>query len=133
MNPNAPSHQDAHEAHHGHSHGHEAAHGTFASYTTGFILAAILTAIPFWLVMAKVFENPTLTAGLILFFAAIQILVHMVCFLHMNSKSEGGWTIMALIFTLVLVAIALSGSLWVMHNLSANMMPVSAETMRNMP
>ena len=30
---------------------------------------------------------------------------------------------MALIFTLVLVAIALSGSLWVMYHLNVNMMP----------
>jgi cytochrome o ubiquinol oxidase operon protein cyoD len=133
MSPDTLTHEDAHEAHHGHSHGHGAAHGTLTSYVTGFILSAILTAIPFWLVMGKVFENPAVTAGLVLFLGAIQILVHMVCFLHMNSKSEGGWTIMALIFTLVLVAIALSGSLWVMHNLNVNMMPMSVDAARNMP
>ena len=31
--------------------------------------------------------------------AAVQIVVHMVYFLHMNTKSEGGWSMMALIFT----------------------------------
>jgi cytochrome o ubiquinol oxidase operon protein cyoD len=40
---------------------------------------------------------------------------------------------MALIFTLVLVFIALSGSLWVMYHLNQNMMPVSTQQMRNMP
>ena len=25
-------------------------------------------------------------------FAAVQIVVHMIYFLHMNTKSEGGWT-----------------------------------------
>jgi cytochrome o ubiquinol oxidase operon protein cyoD len=40
---------------------------------------------------------------------------------------------MALIFTMVLVVIALSGSLWVMHHLNTNMMPMSPEMMKNMP
>jgi cytochrome o ubiquinol oxidase operon protein cyoD len=133
MSSHAPLHEDAHEAHHGHSHGHEAGHGTLKSYMTGFALSIILTAIPFWLVMAGVFESPVVTAGLVMALAAVQIVVHMIYFLHMNTKSEGGWTMMALIFTMVLVVIALSGSLWVMHHLNTNMMPMSPEMMKNMP
>jgi cytochrome o ubiquinol oxidase operon protein cyoD len=38
-----------------------------------------------------------------------------------------------LIFTLVLVTIMLTGSFWVMDHLNANMMPMSASDMRNMP
>jgi cytochrome o ubiquinol oxidase operon protein cyoD len=34
---------------------------------------------------------------------------------------------LALIFTLVLVVILLAGSLWVMHNLNANMMPMPTD------
>lgn len=123
-----------HSDDHGHGHSsHAADHGTFQSYMTGFILSVVLTAIPFWLVMAKVFDSPAVTAGLIMLMGAIQIVVHMVYFLHLNTKSEGGWNMMALIFTMVLVVIALSGSLWVMHNLNTNMMPMSPEMMRNMP
>ncbi len=133
MTSHAPATEDAHEAHHGHSHGHEAAHGTFKSYMIGFVLSIILTAIPFWLVMAGVFESPAVTAAWIMGLAAVQIVVHMIFFLHMNPRSEGGWSMMALIFTLLLVAIALAGSLWVMHHLNANMMPMSPEMMKNMP
>lgn len=133
MSSHAPAHEDAHEAHHGHSHGHEAAHGTFKSYMIGFVLSVILTAIPFWLVMAGVFENKAVTAALIMIFGVIQIVVHMIFFLHMNSRSEGGWTLLALIFTILLVVIALSGSLWVMHHLNTNMMPMNPEMMKNMP
>ncbi|KQV99751.1 cytochrome o ubiquinol oxidase subunit IV [Rhizobacter sp. Root1221] len=115
--------------HHHDDGGHD--HGTFKSYMTGFVLAVILTAIPFWLVMGKVFDKSSVTAMVILGFAAVQIVVHMVYFLHMNAKSEGGWTMLALIFTLVLVVITLSGSLWVMYHLNHNMMPV--HDMRNMP
>jgi cytochrome o ubiquinol oxidase operon protein cyoD len=42
----------------------------------------------------------------------------------MNTKSENGWSMMALIFTIVMVVIALSGSLWVMNHLNSNMMPI---------
>ncbi len=63
----------------------------------------------------------------------MQIVVHMIYFLHMNATSEGGWNLLALIFTLVLVVITLSGSLWIMYHLNENMMPMSTQQMRNMP
>jgi len=125
---------DAHHDHHD-DHGHDdgASHSTLKGYLTGFVLAVVLTAIPFWLVMGKVFDKPTTTAIVILALAAVQIVVHMVYFLHMNARSEGGWTMLALIFTLVLVVITLSGSLWVMYHLNHNMMPASMHDMRKMP
>lgn len=113
-----------------HDHSHDYGHldqghapSTFKGYMTGFVLSVILTAIPFWLVMDNVFASASTTAFVILGFAAVQIVVHMVYFLHMNTKSEGGWTMLALIFTIMLVVITLSGSLWVMHHLNNNMMP----------
>lgn len=118
-------------------HGHDAIpggmHFSLRGYATGFLLSVVLTAIPFWLVMRGVLPDPTVTAVAILAFAAVQIVVHMVFFLHMSPKSEGGWNMLALIFTLVLVVITLAGSLWVMHHLNANMMPMPAHEMRNMP
>ncbi|MFZ6732947.1 cytochrome o ubiquinol oxidase subunit IV [Undibacterium sp. Ji42W] len=111
---------DGHDDHQGHTH---ANHGSLKEYATGFILAVILTAIPFWLVMGKVMNKSSTTGMVLLVFAAIQIVVHMVYFLHMNSKSEGGWTMLALLFTGMLVFIMMSGSLWVMYHLNHNMMP----------
>lgn len=131
------SHMDnlADRGHHGHDHHDDdgASHGTVKSYVTGFILAAILTAIPFWLVMDRVFESSRTTALIILAFAMVQIVVHLVYFLHMDTKSESGWNMLALIFTLVLVVITLSGSIWIMYHLNANMMPMSIHDMRKMP
>jgi cytochrome o ubiquinol oxidase operon protein cyoD len=115
------------ETHSGHDHaGHgDMAHGeiTLSGYLTGFGLSVVLTAIPFWLVMSGVLGDKQITALVIMAFAAVQIVVHMIYFLHMNTTSEGGWTMMALIFTIVMVVIALTGSLWVMHHLNVNMMP----------
>jgi cytochrome o ubiquinol oxidase operon protein cyoD len=115
-----------------HSQTHEAG-GTLREYVTGFVLAVVLTAIPFWLVMGHEIPSSRVMAAVLLGFAAVQIVVHMVYFLHMNSKSEGGWSLLALLFTIMLVVIALSGSLWVMYHLNTNMMPSSMHDMRNMP
>lgn len=106
-------------------------HGSFRSYMTGFVLSVILTAIPFWLVMTGAIESKQLTAFAVVGCAIVQIVVHMVYFLHMNGRAEGGWTMMALVFTLIVVVIALAGSLWVMYHLNTNMMP--AHDMRQMP
>ena len=113
--------QHTHDAHHG---DHDVGpHSSLREYAIGFVLSVILTAIPFWLVMAKVIADRN-TAVLVLGgFAVVQILVHMVYFLHMNGKVEGGWTLLSTIFTLVFVAIAIAGTLWVMFHMNANMMP----------
>lgn len=104
---------------------HETAgHGSLKDYLTGFVLSVILTAIPFWLVMSGAIADKGLTAIIILGFAAVQVIVHMVYFLHMNGKAEGGWTLMALMFTVLLVFIVLAGSTWVMYHLTTNMMPM---------
>ena len=115
----------AHEehGHHGH-HDADAGHGSMRDYVIGFVLSVILTAIPFWLVMGGVIENKTTTVMVIMAFAGVQVVVHMVYFLHMNGRAEGGWNLMALLFTVLLVVIVFSGSLWVMYHLHENMMPV---------
>lgn len=128
-----PSHESASDTHHAHSSGHEASHGSLKGYMTGFVLSVVLTAIPFWLVMGSPLDSKAFAAVIIMGLAMIQIVVHMVYFLHMNPRSEGGWTMMALIFTVIIVGIAIAGSLWVMHHLNVNMMPMTHEMMRNMP
>ncbi len=135
------AHTDVHAVHDGHGHDHHDDHGhhddgighvSLKGYVVGFVLAVILTAIPFWLVMSGGLKDSSTTALVILGFAAVQIVVHMVYFLHMNAKSENGWNMLALIFTAVLVLITLSGSIWVMYHLNHNMMPALMDP-RNLP
>lgn len=110
---------DGHDAHHA-----DVPHFSVKDYGTGFLLSVILTAIPFWLVMSGALHDKALTALVIAGFAVVQVVVHMIYFLHMNTKSEGGWNFLAMVFTLILVGIVLSGSLWVMYHLNHNMMPM---------
>jgi cytochrome o ubiquinol oxidase subunit IV len=105
----------------GASHG-GAGHGTVRSYVIGFVLSAILTIIPFGLVMSGAL--PAHTAVLICVgLGVVQIVVHLIYFLHMNTSSSQSWNMAALVFTVVVVAILVAGSLWVMSNMNANMMP----------
>ncbi len=116
-----------------HLDGEEDFHVSVKGYAVGFILSVILTAIPFWLVMGKVLPSPQTTALVILGFGAVQMVVHMIYFLHMNAKVEQGWSMLALVFTVALVVIMFAGSVWVMYNMNANMMPTpDPAAMRNM-
>lgn len=105
-----------------HSHGDTHGHGSYKSYLTGFILSVILTAIPFWLVMSGV-AAPAWTATIVIVAAVVQIIVHTICFLHVNTSGEGGWTLLAYVFTAVILIITIAGSLWIMYHLNTNMMP----------
>ena len=103
--------------------GAETPHFSRRAYWIGFLLSVVLTAVPFWLVMTHAIADARVTAALIFVAAFVQILVHTFAFLHVNPKAEGGWTLMAYVFTGVLVVICIGGSLWIMHHLNTNMMP----------
>ncbi|RYF01092.1 MAG: cytochrome o ubiquinol oxidase subunit IV [Comamonadaceae bacterium] len=114
---------DGHDDHHNHA---EGPHSTFSGYMIGFVASVVLTAIPFWLIMAKVITDRNTGALILGAFAIVQILVHMVYFLHMDGKAEGGWTLLSTMFAVVVVAISIAGTLWVMFHMNTNMMPEHA-------
>jgi len=109
------------------------AHASLHGYLLGFALAAILTAIPFFIVMGGLFSSSRLTSIVILAIAAVQVVVHVIYFLHVDFQAEGGWNMLSIVFTLVLLVITLSGSIWIMYHLDHNMMPMSPQDMRKIP
>jgi cytochrome o ubiquinol oxidase operon protein cyoD len=116
----------------GHGHGHTdaagASHGSFGTYAVGFVLSVILTAAAFWAVMAHAM-SPGATVATIFVLAVVQIGVHLVCFLHLNFSSEQRWNVTAFAFAVLVVAIVIGGSLWIVHNMTDRMMP----EMRQLP
>ncbi len=98
-----------------------AQHGSVKTYMVGFILSIILTGIPFWMVMDGSASH-SMILGVILVTAVVQIMVHLVCFLHMNTSSSERWNVVALAFTVLIIAILVVGSIWIMWNLNLNMM-----------
>jgi cytochrome o ubiquinol oxidase operon protein cyoD len=98
-------------------------HASVKSYMIGFVLSVILTAIPFGLVMNTThygFTADTVLAA-ILALAVVQVFVHVVYFLHMDRSAEQRWNVLAFSFTVMILAIVVAGSIWIMHNATANM------------
>lgn len=94
-------------------------HGTRANYIVGFVLAVVLTAIPFALVATQSLSK-TQTILVIAAAAVLQILVHLRFFLHL-SFSSGRETLLAVAFTAVLIFLMVGGSIWVMLDLHMRM------------
>ena len=97
------------------------AHGSKNAYNTGFILSIILTVIPFALVMHPVLPRAT-TLLVAVIFAAVQVVVHLVYFLHMRRSSGGGWSLISFVFTLVILFIIVALSVWIIWSMHYNMM-----------
>jgi cytochrome o ubiquinol oxidase operon protein cyoD len=112
-----------------HSHGDTHGHGSRRGYRIGSILSIVLTAVPFWLVMSGAIRDAQTTAMIIFALALIQIVVHVLCFLHLDTRSEGGWTLLAFLFTVVITVLTIGGSVWIMYHLNTNMMPMPATGM----
>jgi cytochrome o ubiquinol oxidase subunit IV len=94
-------------------------HG-LASYLIGFVLAVILTAIPFWLVYSHALP-PSRTMMIIAGAAVLQILVHLHFFLHIDFATTPRENLMALAFTAVLIFLMVGGSFWIMIDLHSRM------------
>ncbi len=91
------------------------------SYVTGFILAIILTGVSFAGVMSGAMSR-SVTLFVIFAAAALQSLVHIHYFLHLDVSSESRWNVLALVFTVLVMAIFIGGSIWIMYHLHQRLM-----------
>ena len=105
------------------------------SYIVGFVLSVVLTIIPFAIVMGNMMSSTTLAVLIVFALGAAQMIVHIHYFLHVTARAQEGWMAMSLAFTVLLVVIVMSGSVWVLFHLDANMMPAheQIERVRNLP
>jgi cytochrome o ubiquinol oxidase operon protein cyoD len=89
-------------------------------YVIGFVLALVLTAIPFALVamhILPIFASLVIIAIL----ALIQVAVHLRYFLHIDLEETPQENLIALAFAALLIFIMVGGSLWIMLDLNARM------------
>lgn len=92
------------------------------TYLTGLALALVLTVIPFGIVYLGLMARPGALV-VIAVAAVLQILVHLRWFLHIDLTRTPRENLLALAFTGVLIFIMVGGSLWIMFDLHARMMP----------
>ncbi|AXK53654.1 MULTISPECIES: cytochrome o ubiquinol oxidase subunit IV [Pseudomonas] len=103
-----------------HSHD-EAGHGSVKSYAIGFILSVILTLIPFGLVMYPSLPKDV-TLWIVLAFAVIQVIVHLVYFLHLDRSAAQRNNVVAFIFAALVIVLLVGLSLWIMFSIHTVMM-----------
>jgi len=99
--------------------------GSVATYTAGLAFALLLTAASFIVAQTHLLWAPGIPAGLAVL-AIAQMGVHLVFFLHISTGPDNTNNVLALAFGLLIVTLVVSGSLWIMAHLNANMMPPSA-------
>jgi cytochrome o ubiquinol oxidase operon protein cyoD len=101
--------------------------GTFWSYTAGLAFALLLTASSFIVAQTDLLWAPGVSAGLAVL-AVAQMGVHLVFFLHIGTDPEQTNSVLALAFGVIIVALIVAGSLWIMDHLNANMLTPSQMT-----
>ena len=84
----------------------------------------LLRVVPFWRVMCGALRGPGVPSALIFALALVEVGVRVIGFLHLETQSGGGWTLLAFLFTAVIVVLTIGGSIWVMYHLNVNMMPM---------
>ncbi len=94
-------------------------------YTIGLALAGALTATSFWVANTSLLWAAGVPLGLCVL-AIAQMGVHLVFFLHVTTGPDNTNNIMALAFGLLIVLLVLVGSLVIMADLNAGMMPTDA-------
>ncbi|KTC13321.1 cytochrome C oxidase [Pseudomonas marginalis ICMP 9505] len=100
---------------------HDAGHGSVKSYAIGFILSVILTLIPFGLVMYPTLPK-SITLMIVLAFAVIQVLVHLVYFLHLDRSAAQRENVIAFVFAGLVIVLLVGLSLWIMFSIHTFMM-----------
>lgn len=90
-------------------------------YVVGLGLAALITAVAFFIASTDLVWQPSIPIGLFVL-AIAQMGVHLVFFLHITTGDDNVNNIMALAFGILIVFLVIGGSLWIMANMNHNMM-----------
>jgi cytochrome o ubiquinol oxidase subunit IV len=99
-------------------------------YIIGLVLASLLTVASFYMVASNLVWGPAIPAALAAL-AVAQIGVHLVFFIHITTAPDNTNNVLALAFGVLIVALIIGGSLWIMYNLDRNMLP-TGQTMHQM-
>ena len=103
---------------------HSQEHTSPVNYIVGFVLSIVLTLLAYFAVVNEWFS----TRGIIFFIvtlALVQFAVQLFFFLHLGQEGRPRWRLATLGFMVVIVAILVFGSLWIMDNLNYNMQHMS--------
>lgn len=94
---------------------------TYLSYTSGFVLSVIWTLLAYFIITSDLLSGGwalAAVAGL----AVVQLVTQLVFFIHLGRGADSRWNVASFFFMLIVLIVILGGSLWIMQNLSNNLM-----------
>ena len=91
-------------------------------YLVGLALATLITVVAFFISGTTLVWGPSIPIALVVL-AIAQIGVHLVFFIHITTGPDNVNNVLALAFGVLIVFLLIVGSLWIMTNLSDNLMP----------
>lgn len=103
-------------------------HGSLKSYAIGFITSLILTSLSFSLVVFNLLSGNHLLYAIV-FLALTQAVFQLIFFLHVGQEAKPKWETAIFFLMFIILLIIAIGSLWIMYDLNARMMPDMAEIM----
>jgi len=89
-------------------------------YLIGLGLATLLTAVSFAIAGTSLVWAPSIPIAIFVL-AVAQMGVHLVFFLHITTGDDNTNNVLALAFGVLIVALLIVGSLWIMSHLNHNM------------
>lgn len=104
----------------------EIEHGRLTTYLLGYVICTILTLAAFFLIMKRTFP-PHINVPIILTLAGVQMVAQVQFFLHLGNERKPRWNTITFGFMLLIVAIVIGGTLWIMHTLNTRVMPTPQE------
>ena len=97
--------------------------GSFKSYLIGFLCSIIVTITAFSFVTLSNYSR--LTSCLIIsILAVIQLVIQIVCFLHLNMDKRNLWSFITVSFTILILLIIVFGTIWIMFDLYSMLLVV---------
>ncbi|HYZ20607.1 MAG TPA: cytochrome o ubiquinol oxidase subunit IV [Rhodopila sp.] len=93
-------------------------------YLIGLAAASLLTVASFYVAGTHLIWGPSIPMALVVL-AVAQIGVHLVFFLHITTAPDNTNNVLALAFGVLIVALIVGGSIWIMQHLNQNMAPMS--------
>lgn len=102
-------------------------HATLSTYVIGFVFSLYLTLTAYWFTTNNALSEQLLIA-MIISLAIVQFFIQAWFFLHIGKEARPRWNLLIFSFMIMVVAILVGGSLWIMANLDYHHKMSPAET-----
>ncbi len=96
-------------------------HVTVKTYVIGFILSLLLTFSAYLFVLKNVFASALIFYSII-GFGTLQAFIQLIAFLHLGKEAKPRWNLLIFLFMLLVTAIIVTGSLFIMKSLNYRLM-----------